>query len=180
MSPHLAGKQTPLIGWSTVPFTTRPPPRFCHAPADDDPGRSLAYSTLYADASVTEPVRLSADSVSNLLYHSMALSACKAAGGSRWYLRVNPSSGNLHPTELYLLGALDPTTTPAVHHYVSEGHYLEQRGRLTADQWEELCAALGLRPESDLLVGFSSILWRESCERTLCPSRIMPDRIMPA
>ena len=33
----------------------------------------------------------------------MGLSAWKAYGGNRWALRCNPSSGNLHPTEGYLL-----------------------------------------------------------------------------
>ena len=33
------------------------------------------------------------------LEYALALSAWKQAGGARWALRVNPSSGNLHPTE---------------------------------------------------------------------------------
>src|SRR5580765_1904216 len=42
----------------------------------------------------------------DLLRHSLGLSAWKRAGGSRWSLRVNPSSGNLHPTEAYVAGRL--------------------------------------------------------------------------
>jgi hypothetical protein len=34
---------------------------------------------------------------------SLALSAWKQSEQSRWALRVNPSSGNLHPTEGHLL-----------------------------------------------------------------------------
>jgi len=46
-------------------------------------------------------------SVSRLLHDSLALSAWKQSGSARWSLRVNPSSGNLHPTEAYLIaGAL--------------------------------------------------------------------------
>ncbi len=33
----------------------------------------------------------------------MALSAWKQHGASKWSLRVNPSSGNLHPTEAYAI-----------------------------------------------------------------------------
>ena len=33
----------------------------------------------------------------------MGLSAWKAVSGSRWSLRMNPSSGNLHPTEAHLV-----------------------------------------------------------------------------
>ena len=41
--------------------------------------------------------------LSRLLEYALALSARKQAGGTRWALRVNPSSGNLHPTEGYRL-----------------------------------------------------------------------------
>ena len=37
------------------------------------------------------------------LEYALALSARKQAGGARWALRVNPSSGNRHPTEGYVL-----------------------------------------------------------------------------
>ena len=40
--------------------------------------------------------------IGGFLELSLGLSAWKAAAGSRWSLRINPSSGNLHPTEAYL------------------------------------------------------------------------------
>ena len=46
---------------------------------------------------------LSKKSISQLFFDSFAISAWKAAGGMKWPLRVNPSSGNLHPTEIYLI-----------------------------------------------------------------------------
>ena len=49
----------------------------------------------------SEPVNLR--TLSRLLEYALALSAWKQAGGTRWALRVNPSSGNLHPTEGYVL-----------------------------------------------------------------------------
>src|SRR5580693_10247019 len=48
--------------------------------------------------------RLDVKWISKLLWHSMAVSAWKKGFGTggRYSLRVNPSSGNLHPTETYL------------------------------------------------------------------------------
>jgi hypothetical protein len=41
--------------------------------------------------------------LSRLFEYALSLSAWKQAGGTRWALRMNPSSGNLHPTEGYVL-----------------------------------------------------------------------------
>ena len=100
--------------------------------------------------------------ISRLLYHSLALSAWKQAGGTRWALRVNPSSGNLHPTEAYLLL---PTMSglaaqPAVYHYAPKQHALEQRCSLDAETWEALQTRLG--DGNGVLLVLSSIYWREA------------------
>ncbi|MDO8704502.1 MAG: SagB/ThcOx family dehydrogenase [Sulfuricaulis sp.] len=101
------------------------------------------------------------DSLSRLFYDSLALSAWKQAGGNRWALRVNPSSGNLHPTEAYLIsgpvtGLLD---TPAVSHYAPRIHALEIRARFSSELWQQL--TVGLPPQS-VLIGLTSIYWREA------------------
>jgi hypothetical protein len=49
------------------------------------------------------PAALSHASIGDFLRCSMGLSAWKQYGQSRWSLRVNPSSGNLHPTEAYIV-----------------------------------------------------------------------------
>jgi hypothetical protein len=49
------------------------------------------------------PNELNASSLSQLFFDSLAISAWKGIGTDRWALRVNPSSGNLHPTEAYLI-----------------------------------------------------------------------------
>ena len=73
--------------------------------ADEEP-LSPRYDDLYRRGSVPS-VPLTIRSLSRLLQYSLALSAWKQAGATRWALRCNPSSGNLHPTEGYLLiGAL--------------------------------------------------------------------------
>ena len=53
-----------------------------------------------------------------------ALSAWKELDGSRWALRVNPSSGNLHPTEGYaVLGPIAGLSErPRVVHYAPREH----------------------------------------------------------
>lgn len=103
---------------------------------------------------------LSRASVSQLLYDSLALSAWKESGGSRWALRVNPSSGNLHPTEAYLLlppGAVE--TQGLLAHYAPDVHSLEVRAELPAPVAEQLATAL---PPGGFLLGLASIPWREA------------------
>lgn len=105
------------------------------------------------------PVTVTPDSISRFFYNSLALSAWKQvvspAGevASRWALRVNPSSGNLHPTEGYLINA------EGVFHYVPEAHELEKRAAFEPDNWAEFAQNL---PEGAFLAGFTSIHWREA------------------
>ena len=98
------------LDWANQPDPFR---RFEGAPlvrlpllAPDDEPKSPEYEGLYARGAVASaPLDLRA--LSRLLEYALALSAWKQAGGTRWALRVNPSSGNLHPTEGYVLaGAL--------------------------------------------------------------------------
>ena len=54
---------------------------------------------------------------------------------------VNPSSGNLHPTEAYVVVApvASVADTPAVYHYAPDRHALELRCRFDADAWIAAC-----------------------------------------
>lgn len=101
-------------------------------------------------------------SISQLFYYSMALSAWKQVpGGAAWPLRVNPSSGNLHPTESYLIigpQALPPIET-AFYHYRPDCHALEKRRSFDTASWGILERAL---PPNGFFVGLSSIYWRET------------------
>ena len=60
------------------------------------------YDHIYQKAQIT-PAPLNHSSISQIFYDSLAISAWKTYGESTWALRVNPSSGNLHPTEGYLI-----------------------------------------------------------------------------
>ncbi|XP_057533760.1 uncharacterized protein LOC130811451 isoform X2 [Amaranthus tricolor] len=88
----------------------------------------------------------------------LALSAWKTTGFSTWSLRVNPSSGNLHPTEAYLIapaiGSL--SNSSFVAHYAPKEHGLEIRAEIPNDFFEKSFN------RDCFLVGFSSIFWRES------------------
>ncbi|MBA1271805.1 SagB/ThcOx family dehydrogenase [Stutzerimonas azotifigens] len=122
-----------------------------HRPLEESPG----YDEVFAGP-VGEPVPLSLASLSQLLYDSLGLSAWKESGGSRWALRVNPSSGNLHPTEAYLVappGVLQEEGL--LLHYRPDLHAAEVRAELDSASMQTL-------PGDGVLVALSSIPWREA------------------
>jgi SagB-type dehydrogenase family enzyme len=109
-----------------------------------------------------------------VLRHSLGLSAWKqfrdsrpSAGSGRdelverrWSLRVNPSSGNLHPTEAYLVtGAIGhDRNLPAVYHYAPDRHALEERCTFAPAAWTTAVAG----DEDAWLVALTSVHWREA------------------
>lgn len=97
------------------------------------------------------PAALDADGVALLLELSFGLAAWKEFGPDRWALRCNPSSGNLHPTEVYALTAHVGGLADGLHHYVSRDHVLEQR-----------CRAPARAGTPRLWIGLSSVHWREA------------------
>ncbi len=102
--------------------------------------------------------------ISKLLWHSMAVSAWKKAPGTggRYSLRVNPSSGNLHPTETYLAVREFAGIEDGLYHYRADRHALELRGR---GGWtQHLAQALDIpwAAEARLIIGLTSIFWREA------------------
>ncbi|HEU5295463.1 MAG TPA: SagB/ThcOx family dehydrogenase [Burkholderiaceae bacterium] len=126
----------------------------------DEAPLSPSYGNLYRSGSVPS-APLSLRSLSRFFQYGLAISAWKQAGTTRWALRCNPSSGNLHPTEGYLLtGALPGLGEAAgVYHYAPREHGLERR----AVTGEVLFTALVRElPAQALLVGLSSIHWREA------------------
>jgi SagB-type dehydrogenase family enzyme len=102
-----------------------------------------------------------AHTIGYFLQHAMGLSAWKEYRESRWSLRCNPSSGNLHPTEAYVvlpkLAGLGEAA--GVFHYAPELHALEQRARLADSAW---AAAFASAPPGSFLVALTSIHWREA------------------
>lgn len=110
--------------------------------------------TLFGVGIVT-PRAFTLDALSLFFELSLGLSARKEIAGSGWYLRMNPSSGNLHPTEAYaILPAIEGLPGGAgVYHYAPLQHALEQRAR-----WPTSAAS----NEDGFYVGLTSIVWREA------------------
>ncbi|MEQ1558783.1 MAG: SagB/ThcOx family dehydrogenase [Methyloglobulus sp.] len=116
------------------------------------PGKELdlLFADLYKPESIpTSPFNLA--NIGLLLELAFGLSAWKQFGPSRWALRCNPSSGNLHPTEAYLINTDNNLAKPGIYHYVSHDHHLERR-----------CLFNQIIPVSGILIGLSSIHWREA------------------
>jgi SagB-type dehydrogenase family enzyme len=105
------------------------------------------------------PRELKLDDIAGFLELSLGLSAWKAAGASRWSLRINPSSGNLHPTEAHLIVPGANGLEGGVYHYNPLLHALEQRAVVPETVREDLTTHFG---GPGFMIGFSSIFWRES------------------
>jgi len=153
------------LDWANEPDPFR---RFEGAPLlplpvpDED--RTPAYDRLFAPGPAPGPapaLALDRRSLSEFLYYSLAISAWKSFQGASWALRVNPSSGNLHPTEGYLL--LPPIRgigeRAGVSHYAPREHALERRAEINSEAWKMLTGEL---PSGSFLVGLTSIRWREA------------------
>src|SRR5262245_34504363 len=122
------------------------------------------FAQVYAPDS--NPAPLSIATAGALLELSMGLAAWKAYGPDKWALRCNPSSGNLHPTEAYVIAVSVPGLDDGLYHYVSRDHALEQRCTIGRPQWSPLPPSLSRgdpcgRPEPAasprIWVGLSSI-----------------------
>ncbi len=126
----------------------------------DDAPFSPRYEDLYHPGAIASaPVTVL--TLSRFLEYSLAISAWKQAGEVRWALRTNPSSGNLHPTEGYLLIDKDPGVSPfpGLYHYTPKEHALELRAELPMESFALLMQGF---PPDAFLVGFTSVNWRET------------------
>ncbi len=99
--------------------------------------------------------------LSKFLELSVGLSAWKRYGTSSWALRMNPSSGNLHPTETHLIlpPLIERSPLGGVFHYTPLYHALEQRASFGEDLWSMVTEHFG---RDGFLVALSSIYWREA------------------
>lgn len=158
---HHYARSLGYLDWATQPDPFRRYEGAELLPLDEvPPTPEPCYDDLFVRGRV--PVRpLNAHTIAQFFYDSLALSAWKEYRGERWSLRVNPSSGNLHPTEGYLLAGplAGLREQPALYHYAPFEHGLEVRADLTPHDWQALTAGL---PAGAFLVGLTSIYWRES------------------
>lgn len=143
-------------GPETLDWNDQPDPfrRFdgCAIQALPKPGRGLSVIWAELDRRRSLPVaELNPDNLGLLLELAFGLSAWKQYGPDRWALRCNPSSGNLHPSEAYLINGAAELMPQGVYHYVSHDHHLERR-----------CSFDNAALQRTVLVGLSSIHWREA------------------
>lgn len=143
------------LDWDNQPNPFR---RFSDCPQIPLPLKAKELSISYADLFVSEAIYskpLSKENIGILCELAMGLSAWKVYSTDRWSLRCNPSSGNLHPTEGYLLLPQMDELSSGIYHYVSHDHTLEQRCKPTQDFSTVL-------PSGSFIIGLSSIHWREA------------------
>ena len=147
---YAAGPET--LDWDAQPDPFR---RYAGAatvtlplPADGD---KTTWRDIFSPGAM--PPRPAALASLGLLFElSFALSAWKELGPDRWALRCTPSSGNLHPTEVYLVARGLADLDDGLYHYGPKEHILERRAAFRAIE--------GSTRSPRLLVGLSSIHWR--------------------
>lgn len=114
------------------------------AAALERPFRHIACRTPIVDADLA--------ALAALLQLSLGITAWKGLGPDRWAVRANPSSGNLHPLEAYLVVESWPGLADGVYHYRAEDHTLEQRAVFGP----------GGQAGRRVLIGLTSVMWREA------------------
>jgi len=123
----------------------------------DPPSPAIPALSLLQGEHGNSDCRNGAEFLSELLFHSAAISASKVvpSTGEKYALRVNPSSGNLHPTEFHFVtrGLVD--WPDGLYHYRPSSHMAEQR----ASGHLPLVPAADHTPITLLL---TSIAWREA------------------
>jgi SagB-type dehydrogenase family enzyme len=99
-----------------------------------------------------QPLPCSLTTLGAMLHLALGITAWKSYGPDRWAVRANPSSGNLHPIEAYVLASGLKIIPDGVYHYRAEDHTLERRADI--DALPDTAPALQ--------IALSSVMWREA------------------
>merc|ERR1712178_77351 len=99
------------------------------------------------------------ESLGVLLHDAAGITAWKSQGPHvKYSLRANPSSGALQPLEMYVFGSFGEEA--AAHwHYNPYWHSLEFIAPLPSERWNKILSQL---PKGSILVGLTSIVWRNA------------------
>ncbi len=147
------------LDWNTQPnpFRFYEGTRLLKLPfAEKDP--EATYMDLYERT--RNPVRsFSLQNLSLFLELALGISAWKSISDARWALRMNPSSGNLHPTESYVILSEETVCGPGIYHYSPFLHALECRANLPAELTRQMKAHFH---SGGFLLALTSIFWREA------------------
>lgn len=152
-APHRYALGPAFLDWDSQPDPFR---RFIGAPLTllplPEPRPAPSWGELFAERPAAA---LSLANIGRFLELALGVSAWKSVEGAMWAVRNNPSSGNLHPTEAYvLLPALRGLSErPGLFHYAVKEHGLETR---------RLYDAPPALPSGGFLLGLSSVAWREA------------------
>jgi len=136
------------LDWDAQPDPFR---RFDGCPMVELPLAADRLATPFADLGQASAQSFDLEHMGMLFELSFAISAWKAYGPDKWALRCNPSSGNLHPTESYALPIGIEGIESALYHYRADQHALEKR-----------CSLAEAPASNGILIGLSSIHWREA------------------
>lgn len=123
----------------------------------DPPASQMPTVDVLGGASGNTPATDGATFLSQLLFYSAAISASKrvASSGYRYALRVNPSSGNLHPTEFHFFTQGLKNWPDGLYHYRPSAHMAEQRA---LGSWGSKMAGTS----APIVFILTSIAWREA------------------
>lgn len=158
---HRFARSAGYLDWANQPNPFR---RYAGAPLTllhlGEAGDGPAYTALDY-LSTIEPSPVNQHTIGVFFQFALGISAWKEYGGTRWELRCNPSSGNLHPTEGYLVCGVTPgiSASPGVHHYAPREHGIECRASIPEKDWAALREGY---PKDVFFAGLSSIHWREA------------------
>ena len=125
-------------------------------PADPSAPQISALEVLECKRGNT-PARDGAEFLSQLMFYSASISATKRvpSTGGIYSLRVNPSSGNLHPTEFHFCTRGLTGWPDGLYHYRPSSHMAEQRA--IGDFGANL-----VNTYAPLIFVLTSIAWREA------------------
>jgi SagB-type dehydrogenase family enzyme len=143
-----ANMPNPFRHYEGVPVLDLP----ADPPAPDIPALDVMQGALGGTSTADGPAFLS-----QLLFYSAAISASKLvpSTGYEYALRVNPSSGNLHPTEFHFATRGLRDWPDGLYHYDPSRHMAEQRA----------CGRFEIKMDGGpvpIVFVVTSIVWREA------------------
>ena len=154
-TPHRYARSLGYMDWANQPdpFRSYRGAKKLHLPlahTHDTP----PYHLLFESQIPTAPLVI--ESLAQFLQFSLGISAIKSNGIDEWALRCNASSGNLHPSEAYLL--LPPLQgvckQGCIAHYAPKDHSLEILSFVENSVFSTL-------PQDSFYLLISSIVYRE-------------------
>jgi SagB-type dehydrogenase family enzyme len=157
-SPQSVARSRHVLDWPNMPdpFRHYEGTPLLDLPADP-PTPEISTISLLEGSFGGTTAKTGPEFLSQLFFYSAAISASKVVPSTayRYALRVNPSSGNLHPTEFHFFTRGLKHWPDGLYHYRPSSHMAEQRvlGRL-----EEKLAGVS----APIVFILTSVAWREA------------------